>query len=168
MNERQKKFVREYLKDLNASQAALRAGYSKNGAGQKGEALLKIVEIQRAVQSKLDKRAEKEDLDAQKVLAHIKRAVFTPMDKFITWSGGSVDLKDSTEIPPELQCLIEYIEENQNPTSHNIKFKLINRMKALELLTRHLGMLNDKLEVQGGKTPITVNVTPYPDAKADE
>jgi len=50
INAKRAAFVREYLIDLNATQAAIRAGYSPKGAGQKGYELLKIVEVQDAVQ----------------------------------------------------------------------------------------------------------------------
>ena len=50
INAKRAAFVREYLIDLNATQAAIRAGYSPKGAGQKGYELLKIVDVQEAVQ----------------------------------------------------------------------------------------------------------------------
>lgn len=64
-------FVREYLVDLNATQAAIRAGYSKRTAYSQGQRLLKNVEIQKAIQAAISKRAEHTDITAEKVLVRL-------------------------------------------------------------------------------------------------
>ena len=79
MNDRQKKFCHEYIKDLNATQAAKRAGYSKRTAGAKGPELLKNVEIQKV--SELQQKAawEKAGIDAERVLKELENlAVYDP------------------------------------------------------------------------------------------
>lgn len=68
MTPKQKAFVREYLIDLNATQAATRAGYSAKTAGQQGERLLKNVEIAAAVAEAMQERAAKAEIDALWVL----------------------------------------------------------------------------------------------------
>lgn len=70
MNAQQEQFVREYLVDLNASAAAIRAGYSKKGARQRGIALLKQPEIAEAVREELEARALRTQITADKVLIH--------------------------------------------------------------------------------------------------
>ena len=61
MNDKQSRFVSEYIKDQNASQAAIRAGYSKNGAGQSAHNLLKNTEIREAIDKRLKRIAEMND-----------------------------------------------------------------------------------------------------------
>ncbi|MCV0395463.1 MAG: terminase small subunit [Rhizobiaceae bacterium] len=68
MNERQKRFVAEYLKDLNATQAAIRAGYSKKTARAQGQRLLTIVAIADAVGAKAEKKLKAADITADMVL----------------------------------------------------------------------------------------------------
>ncbi|CAB4131924.1 XtmA Phage terminase, small subunit [uncultured Caudovirales phage] len=70
---KQDMFVREYLIDLNATQAAIRAGYSAKTAYSIGEENLKKPEIAKAIQLGMDKRAEKAIITADEVLANIKR-----------------------------------------------------------------------------------------------
>lgn len=65
---KQKTFVQEYLIDLNATQAAIRAGYSKKTAEQQASRLLSNVKVQEAVQVAMDKRAEKVEISAEQVL----------------------------------------------------------------------------------------------------
>lgn len=72
MTPKQEAFVREYLIDLNATQAATRAGYSAKTAGQQGERLLKNVEIAAAVAEAKQERAEKAEIDALWVLKEAK------------------------------------------------------------------------------------------------
>jgi phage terminase small subunit len=71
LSEKQALFVREYVKDHNATQAAQRAGYSKKTAYSAGQRLLKRVEIAKAIQKVLDRRARKVDLTAENILESI-------------------------------------------------------------------------------------------------
>lgn len=73
MTPKQEMFVKEYLIDLNATQAAIRAGYSEKTAGQIGEQNLKKLEIAEAIQLEMDKRAVKTGITAEKVLENIER-----------------------------------------------------------------------------------------------
>lgn len=87
---KQAAFVNEYLIDLNATQAATRAGYSAKTAGQQGERLLKNVEIAQAVQKAMDERAKRTQIDADYVLIGIKELterVVKPGDEFNAPAG---------------------------------------------------------------------------------
>lgn len=70
---KQAAFVREYLVDLNATQAAIRAGYSPNGARVQGCRLLAEPNIAAEIKAAQDKRARKTEITAEKVLADIER-----------------------------------------------------------------------------------------------
>ena len=80
MTRRQKLFVKEYLKDLNATQAAIRAGYSERTAGSLGQRLLKNVEIQKAIQKAMKKRERNTEITAERVLKEIAAIAFAPID----------------------------------------------------------------------------------------
>lgn len=71
LNIKQQQFVQEYLIDLNATQAAIRAGYSAKTAYSQGERLLKHVEIAPIIQAEMDKRSQKTGITAEKVLKEI-------------------------------------------------------------------------------------------------
>lgn len=72
MTPKQEAFVREYLIDLNATQAAIRAGYSQQTAEQQGHQLLKKTSVAEAVAQAQAERAEKCDIDALWVLREAK------------------------------------------------------------------------------------------------
>ena len=71
LTEKQKNFCREYLVDLNATQASVRSGYSKKTAGAIGRENLQKPAIQKQLQILMDKRAEKTEITAEQVLQDI-------------------------------------------------------------------------------------------------
>jgi len=91
VNDKQRRFAQEYIVDLNATQAAIRAGYSAKTAKQQGQRLLTNVDVQKAVQEQMNDRSEKTGLTAVYVLDGIKAATercigegeaFNPMAAF--------------------------------------------------------------------------------------
>ena len=72
MTPKQRKFVQEYLKDLNATQAAIRAGYSKKTAYSIGQRLLKNVEVKAAVQTGQKKSAERAEVSVEYVITKLR------------------------------------------------------------------------------------------------
>ena len=152
-----KKFVEEYLKDLNATQAAIRAGYSQKTAYSQGQRLLKSVEIQKAIQKAQDRRMKRVQIDADEVLQAVKRRAFTGLSKFIRVNSDGqpiVDLRGAT--PEELDCLTEATTEGQWVGQgedavfiHKVKIKLTDNSKHLDMLMRHLGLFApDKVDVK--------------------
>jgi len=82
---KQQRFVAEYLIDLNATKAAIRAGYSKKTARSQGQRLLTNVDIQKAIQHKMDERVLRLGLKADEVLRELSKAAMAPIDKPVTW-----------------------------------------------------------------------------------
>lgn len=110
LTSKQEMFCKEYLVDLNATQASIRAGYSEKTAQQIGSENLSKPVIQERIKEHMAKRAEKLDLTAEGVLQDI------------------IDTR--TEAATES--------------------KLSERLKANEMLGRHLKLFTDKVEVSGG------------------
>ena len=69
---KQKAFVREYLVDLNATQAAIRAGYSKRSAYSTGQRMLKNDEVQKAIQKAQKRREERTEVTQDYVIAKLR------------------------------------------------------------------------------------------------
>lgn len=72
MQNKRERFKAEYKKDLNATQAAIRAGYSKKTAYSQGQRLLKNAEIKESIEKSEAKRAEKCEIDAQWIIEKFK------------------------------------------------------------------------------------------------
>ena len=135
MTEKQKRFCLEYIKDLNATAAALRAGYSAKTAYSQGQRLLKKVEAQKEIQRLMDNRAKKAIVTAENILESILDIRNTCAAKYDIVS--KVDGKKLGETMIDIQGAI----------------------KANELLGKHLKLFTDRLEVEGEiNTTITIEI----------
>jgi phage terminase small subunit len=145
MNLMQQAFVREYVRDLNGTKAAMRAGYSKKTARSIANRLLTKADIKAAVKARQERRYEKVDIKADDVLRELRRIAFQDLSGVIRVERGSVYLSDTAVLTEDQMAAIESFE----PTQHGVKVRLHSKEKALELLARHMGMLTDKVEHSG-------------------
>lgn len=131
-------FCREYITDFNATQAAIRAGYSEATAKQAGSRLLSFVDIQNRIKKLLDKRKEKIEVNQQQIINELRKIGFASLDD-IEMDGGKIDIKKTD------MSLIKSVYTSYNALTkrEQSKVELHPKMKALELLMRHLNMLND-------------------------
>lgn len=136
---KQQMFVKEYLVDLNATQAAIRAGYSAKTAGVIGDENLKKPEIASAIQSAMDSRSQRTEITADYVLAGIQEIAERCLQRVPVMDGRGEDRKQATD------------EEGR----HVWTFDAAGANKAFENLGKHLKLFTDKLEHSGG---VTVNV----------
>ena len=164
---KQKRFIDEYLVDLNATQAAIRAGYSKKTAAFIGAENLKKPQIQAEVQRRMAKRQERTEVTQDRIVKELARLAFANAADFVTvrerkieTADGSVVVdsavvKHTSELTVDQQAAIAGIKQGANGVEH--------KLKALELLGRHMGMFTDKLDVQ---TAVTAN--PFAGLSTDE
>lgn len=160
---KQARFVENYLLDLNATQAAIRAGYSKRTAQEQGSQLLNHPAIKTAIDAAKTKRSAKTEIHAEHVLEEIAAmAFYDPGRLMIDGAAGSDDPIEAVidgrviyglRCPADIKRLPEKLrraivgwgyDRNQNFT-----VKLADKSKALDQLARHLSLYNDKLEVTG-------------------
>jgi len=156
---RQLLFVKEYLVDLNATQAAIRAGYSKRTAGVQGPRLLGNVSVRKMIQEGLERQALQADKDAQAVIKELERLAFANMLDFIqVGADGSANL-DLSRLTREQAAAIqeittdEYMDgtgEDARPVRRT-KVKLVSKSRMLELLGKHHGLFVQKVEMVGAK-----------------
>lgn len=127
LSPKQQKFSEEYLKDLNATQAAIRAGYSEHTAQEQGSRLLSNVMVKEVIvkaQQKLSKRAE---LSQEWVMDGLKKVFERCMQQ-------------------------EAMTDREGNFEGLFKFEHSGANKALELIGKHLGMFVDKKEYSGSLT----------------
>jgi phage terminase small subunit len=140
VNEKQGQFVREYLIDLNATQAAIRAGYSAKTAHVNGPRLLTHAEVSRAIEAAKAERAAKNGLDADWVLSRLRRVaerclVAEPVMRF---DPVEKDMVQATAVHPETgEEVGVYAFDSKGANG------------ALKLLGDHLGLYVKKVEVTG-------------------
>lgn len=154
---KQKRFVEEYLVDLNATQAAIRAGYSSKTARQIGEQNLSKLDIQTEIQKAMKDRSTRTEITQDRVLQELAKVGFADIKDFLTFRtertvvgyhkgeavidySHVVELKNSENIDGSIVSEVS-LKDGQ------LKFKLHDKMKALQDIGRHLGMFIDKSEV---------------------
>ena len=144
LTDKQKRFVEEYLIDLNATQACIRAGYSQKNAKQIGSELLDKTRLQ--IDSALAERSKRTGINQDRIVQELARIAFVKITDVIDEDGEI--RRDASD--DDLAC-IESVKikesDNQFGGSTEREVKLASKMKALELLGKHMGMWNDKLNV---------------------
>lgn len=146
INEKQRRFVEEYLIDLNGTQAAIRAGYSAKTADVQACRLLRNAKIQQVISERMAERSKRTGVNQDRVVLELARVAFVKMTDIVDSEGC---VKDSAT-DDDLAC-IESVKfkssESDTGSSVEREVKIGSKLKALELLGKHLGMWNDKLDV---------------------
>lgn len=155
-------FCEEYLIDLNATQAAIRAGYSPNTAGSIGFELLKKPEIRARIDAEMAERSKRTGINADRVLRELGRIAFLNPRDVIDLNTAEVK-EDATadDLAVIAGVKVKYVphkdfDENGDPVIEQAierEVKMADKLKALELCGRHLGMFKDNPEANA---PVTV------------
>lgn len=139
LNEKQLRFVEEYLVDLNATQAAIRAGYSQKTAYSMGQRLLKNVEIQAALQDAMQRRSERTEITQDRVLQELASIGFSKATDYVSVDNcGKVQIEPSALLTDTQKAAVAGVERTQ----YGVKVKLHDKVRALELIGKHLGMFD--------------------------
>lgn len=161
LNEKQKRFAREYVKDLNATQAAIRAGYSEKSAYSQAHDLLKNPKVKNFIEQLSEKRNSKLEISAERVLLEISRLAFFDPRKLFDDAGMPIHISQLDDDTAAAIAGIEVCTQGNDKMGLGEirKYKLSDKSKNLELLARHLKLLTDKVEVGGmpGQPVETVN-----------
>lgn len=164
---KQQRFVEEYLVDLNATQAAIRAGYSPDTARSIGSENLTKPDIMAAIDEAMATRSMRTNITQDQVLRELARIGFVDIRKVVTWTNGAdgfnereaeetgevrisianfVMLTPSDQIDVETAAAISEVSQTKDGA---LKVKMHDKRAALVDLGRHLGMFKDKVEVTG-------------------
>ncbi len=147
LTKKQKAFVEYYLQDWNATQAAIKAGYSKRTAGSIGNENLLKPEIQSEIQRRLSEICMSSD-EVLTALGDIGRASIEDLIEIDDSGRMQFDFKRAKE-EKKLHLIKSLI-----PTAHGIRVELHDRMKALELLGKHHKLFTDQIDVTTEGEPI--------------
>lgn len=153
LTSRQQRFVAEYLICVNATQAAETAGYSKKTARTQGSKLLTNVDIAQAVATGQGKQLKSADLTAVRILEELRRIGLSDMRSFFTEDGNLKKLNELTEDQGACLASFEVIKKNAEAGDGHTdvvhKFRVWDKLKALEMLAKHFALLTEKLEHLG-------------------
>lgn len=157
MTPKQQRFIEEYLVDLNATEAAKRAGYSEKTAYSQGQRLLKNAEVAAQISEAQQERGEKTGVTAERVLEELGSIGFSDIRHCFTRSGH---LKRPEEWPDEVAAAISSVEvvtrpgaeldeDGRREIEYVHKLRLWDKNSALEKIAKHLGMFVERHEHTG-------------------
>lgn len=146
---KQQRFVEEYLVDLNATQAAIRAGYSAKTANEQGARLLANVSVQAAITERMKARQERTEITQDRVLAELAKIAFGDQRRVMTWGPTGVKLRDSEQLTGDEAAIVAEVSESVTAAGGSLKLKTHDKVGALKLLGEHLGMFKQKVELTG-------------------
>lgn len=153
MTGKQERFVAEYLIDLNATQAAIRAGYSPKVAGQQGFENLKKPEIAEAISKGKARQLNDADLSAVRTLQELKHVAYSDIGDIFNDAGQLQMIKS---LPREVRAVISSVKvvKKNLVTGDGVmddihEVKIWDKMKAIEMAMKHFGLLAEKVDHSG-------------------
>lgn len=156
---KQQRFVDEYLIDLNATQAYIRAGYSARGnvAEVNAARLLRNAQVQAAITEKMKNREKRTEITQDRVLRELEKIGFADIRKAVRWGdsvpvtnpetgevliASGISLVPSDELDDGTAAAVAEVSQ----TAQGLKIKMLDKRAALVDIGRHLGMFTDKIE----------------------
>jgi phage terminase small subunit len=164
LTKKEKLFVKEYIaSNFNGVEAAKKAGYSADSAGQIAYQLLQKTSIKNAISKEIQERALRCDIQADMVIRELAKVAFSDLKDFLTFGPADMEIvnKDGSKaIIPNGAWRIELkdsfavdgavLAEISDSPKTGRKIKLHDKVKALELLGKHLGIFKEQVEVNAG------------------
>lgn len=158
MNERQKRFADEYLIDLNAEAAAIRAGYSPRYARGNAHKLVANSCVSEYIKKRMADREKRTEITQDKVLRELALIAFSnAADYAAVVEKETLDDEGNPVVYRTVEpVLTEELTEDQKRAIAVIKkgrdgfeVKPYDKIRALELIGKHIGMFTDKVELKG-------------------
>jgi phage terminase small subunit len=153
---KQQRFVAEYLVDLNATQAAIRAGYAAKHADVEGPRLLGNVGIAAAIQAGQAAKLAQINVSAEGVVQELAGVAFSNLQRLFRPTGELIPIH---ELPPSvaasiasMELVLKNAEAGDGKIDRVLKVRMWDKVRGLELLARRFGLLLDRVELSGDVT----------------
>lgn len=143
LTDRQRRFCDEYLVDLNATRAYMAAYPSvkkETTARANSSRMLTNANVQKYLEEMKKERQERTQIRQDDVLRELASIAFVDVTDIVSVKNGSVHIADTDSLPPEKRKIIAGLKEGQ----YGLEIKFCDRLRALEMLCRHLGMFDQK------------------------
>lgn len=147
LTEKQRRFVDEYLIDLNATQAAIRAGYSVKTAREQASQNLTKLNIQQAISEKMAERSKRTGVNQDRIVLELAKIAFVNAADVIDSDDATIKAGATADDTAAIQSVKVKVIPTKEGEGVEREIRLNDKLKALELLGKHLGMWNDKLDV---------------------
>lgn len=154
---KQERFVEEYLICLNATQAAIKAGYSEKTARSQGQRMLTNVDIQQALDARRDAVAKTTKITPESVVMELAKLGFSNMADYMRSSPDGDPYLDFSNLTRDqtaalTEVTVEDFKDGRGDDARDVrrvKFKLADKRAALVDIGRHFGMFTDRVKHEG-------------------
>jgi len=143
LSPKQRKFVENYLESMNAAEAARRAGYSF--PHENSPSVLASPAVRAALEERMTERRARYPLLGERVIEELCRIAFSDPRELMRWGPAGLELRPSDELSPEQAASVAELTEGRGGL---LRLKKHDKLKALELLGRHLGMFADRIHAE--------------------
>lgn len=173
---KQERFCQEYVLDRNGTQAAIRAGYSPRTANEQAAQILASISVQQRVQQltrrSLEKLKRKLDITRERIITELARIAFADVRKVVEWGSSGVKLREGSSLADDDVAAVSEVVESRHKHGRTIRVKMHDKVKALELLAKHLGMFPQAPAAMSGdgeekQIPVAVLVSVKAEAHAN-
>ena len=156
MTSRQQAFAAEYLVDLNATKAAIRAGYSAHTAAEQAHVLMKMPDVAAAIESGIEQRLARVNIKQDDVLHTMSLLSHSSINHYVIDDDGQVSLVEGA--PEGAMAAVQSIKRRKTTrtdkdgnviTTVDVELKLWDKVTPLRLMGRHIGLFPDRIEHSG-------------------
>lgn len=155
LTRKQQCFVDEYLIDLNATQAAIRAGYSARSASSIGNEILSKPDVRARVDEALAERSRRTGINADRVLMELGKLAFVNITDVADMGTATIKGNARRDDTAAITSVKVKTIPGEDGDIVEREIKLSDKIKALELCGKHLGMFTDKVKIDGA-LPVTI------------
>ncbi len=143
---KQERFIQEYLIDLNATQAAIRAGYSAKTANEQGSRLLANVKVRTRMEERMAEHSARTGVNQERIIRELARVAFLDPTKLVDMDSAEITDEASADDRAAIASVkVKTMSGDVEMIEREVKFA--DKLKALELLGKRFGMWIDKQQV---------------------
>ena len=146
LTDKQKAFALAYATHFEAKKAALVAGYSESMASKGTSQLLGNPRVQKEIAKNLEVYGNKHEVLKKRLLNQLVNIAFSDINDFASVGPDGVSVKEWSEMPRNLRMLVSEVKETRGKDTVTVQFKLVDKLRAMEMIGKHLGMFVDKVE----------------------
>lgn len=159
-NQKHERFVQEYLVDLNATQAAIRAGYSAKSASQQGSELLSNPKVRARADELMAARSKRTGVNQDRVIRELARLAFVNAPDVINTLDATVKTGATSDDTAAIASVRVKVIPTQDGEGVEREVRLCDKLKALELLGKHMGMFTDRVQLDVDQKVVIVDDIP--------
>jgi len=157
LNDKQERFCNEYLIDLNATQAAIRSGYSEKTSYSIGQENLNKPEISAFIFQLMEARSKKVEVTQEDVLRELKNWAYSDITETLT-----LDAEGVKKLPIEIRRLITKFKRVKTTfeggSTDTIELHFVSKEKAFEMINRHIGFYEKDNDQSKSEPSTTINL----------